>query len=564
MLSTRRRRALLTVIVATGAALRFWSVRFGLPHDLARPDEEKIVNAALGILGGDLNPHFFLYPSLFIYVTAGAYELASLLRHVAGTTALAAGLVTPNAVDNSSLHLTARVVSAITGVATIGALYAAARELFNDRVALIGAALLAVTFLHVRDSHFGVTDVPVTLLVVLAFWAAARCVTRGVTLRRVALAGVLCGLAASTKYNAGLVVVPAVAAIAARIDWRERLSATRAASAIAVLCAAMGLGFMIGTPFAVLDRSAFMSDVDAQRQTALGRRHGTVLDPAREVMDEPGWLHHLRVSLRYGAGLPLLGLALAGGCWLLAARRRDAIVVLAFPVLYFVAMGGDQLAYARYMVPLVPFLCLAAGVLTDRAAELARAVSRYRFAPVLTTIAILCVAGAPTLAQSIAFDRLMARPDTRLSGATWIEAEFPEGATVYQTGMVYGQLQPRPAERYPECRFDDRLGRFTGPCRVPSAPPDVVVVLDSPLTIFNRTPSRLPEALQADYDLAVSFTGIDSEAGRRAIYDQQDAFYAPLDGFAGIARPGPGVRIFLRRVPAVRLTSTTLCGLNRC
>ncbi len=74
MLSTRRRRALLTVIVATGAALRFWSVRFGLPHDLARPDEEKIVTAALGILGGDLNPHFFLYPSLFIYVTAGAYN----------------------------------------------------------------------------------------------------------------------------------------------------------------------------------------------------------------------------------------------------------------------------------------------------------------------------------------------------------------------------------------------------------------------------------------------------------------------------------------------------------
>src|SRR4029079_6707831 len=187
-------------------------------------DEEKIVTAALGILGGDLNPHFFLYPSLFIYVTAGAYELASLLRHVAGTTALAAGLVTPNAVDNSSLHLTARVVSGITGVATIGALYAAARELFNDRVALVGAALLAVTFLHVRDSHFGVTDVPVTLLVVLAFWATTRCVTRGVALRRVAMTGVLCGLAASTKYNAGLVVVPAVAAIAARIDWRERLS----------------------------------------------------------------------------------------------------------------------------------------------------------------------------------------------------------------------------------------------------------------------------------------------------------------------------------------------------
>jgi len=218
MLSVPRRRALLAVIIATGAGLRLWSVSFGLPHALARPDEEKIVTAAVGILGGDLNPHFFLYPSLFIYLTAGAFELSSLLRHVIGTTAMAAGVAAHGTAEESSLYLTARMVSAAAGVATIGALYAAARELFNDRVALASAALLAVTFLHVRDSHFGVTDVPVTLLVVLAFWAAARCLTRGVTLRRAAMTGVICGLAASTKYNAGLVIVPALVAIAYSVD----------------------------------------------------------------------------------------------------------------------------------------------------------------------------------------------------------------------------------------------------------------------------------------------------------------------------------------------------------
>jgi hypothetical protein len=33
------------------------------------------------------------------------------------------------------------------------------------------AALLAVAFLHVRDSHFGVTDVPMTFMILLAFAA---------------------------------------------------------------------------------------------------------------------------------------------------------------------------------------------------------------------------------------------------------------------------------------------------------------------------------------------------------------------------------------------------------
>jgi hypothetical protein len=31
------------------------------------------------------------------------------------------------------------------------------------------------------------------------------------------------------------------------------------------------------------------------------------------------------------------------------------------------------------------------------------------------------------------------------------------------------------------------------------------------------------------------------------VYDQQDAFYLPIDGFARIARPGPNIRFYERR-----------------
>jgi 4-amino-4-deoxy-L-arabinose transferase-like glycosyltransferase len=561
MLSTHRRRTLLVVILAAGAVLRFWSVGFGLPNDLARPDEEKIATAALGILGGDLNPHFFLYPSLFIYLTAGAYEMGSLWRHIAGTTVLAAG-IGAHTMDASSLYLAARVVSVVSGVATIGALYGAARELFNDRTALAGAALLAVTFLHVRDSHFGVTDVPVTLLVVLAFWAAARCFTRGVTLRRLAVTGAICGLAASTKYNAALVLMPAVVAIASHVDRRRRASLIQGGQAMAVLAGTSVVGFLIGTPFAVLDRRAFLADLDAQRQTALGTRHGSILDAARHVLTESGWVHHLRFSLRFGLGVPLLVVAFVGVVWLIAMRRRDAAIVLAFPVLFLIAMGDSQLAYARWMVPVVPFLCLTAGVAIDRLATLVASTTRLRYAPAVASMAMVLSAGVPTLAQSIAFDRLMARTDTRVLGARWIESELPAGATLYQTGMLYGHLEPRPVDHYPQCGFDDRSGRFTNRTHAGTALPDVVVVLESPLTVFDGVPSRLSQTLDHDYVLGASFTGIDSERGRRAVYDQQDAFYAPFDGFSGISTPGPGVRIFLRRSPAVHLIST--CGAGQC
>jgi hypothetical protein len=442
------------------------------------------------------------------------------------------------------------MVSAFAGVATIAALYAAARDLFNERVAFVGAALLAVGFLHVRDSHFGVTDVPVTLLIVLAVWAAVRCATKGVTLRRAALAGLVCGLAASTKYNAALVVFPAVVAIGSSANWRLRASAFEASRALAALGGALVLGFVLGTPFAVLDGPAFLSDIDAQRQTAMGTRHGTILDVARQAMHEPAWVHHLEFSLRYGLGIPLLVVAMAGVCWLVATRRRDAALVLAFPVLFFVAMGSSQLAYARWMVPVIPFLCLTAGVLIDRVADLAGSAIRIPYGPAIVSVAIVLVAGAPTLAQSIAFDRLMAHTDTRVLGANWIESELPAGATLYQTGMLYGHLQPRPTGRYPQCGFDNRSGRFI---HTREAAPEVVVVLDSPLTVFDGVQEQLWQVLAANYDLAAIFPGIDSDGGRRAVYDQQDAFYAPFSSFSGIPRPGPGVRIFVRRTPAVHL-----------
>src|SRR5207247_1628257 len=94
-------------------------------------------------------------------------------------------------------------------------LFAAARELFSRRAALLAALFLAVAFLHVRDSHFGVADVPMTFLIVCAFRVSVRCAVRGVTLARAALAGLLCGLAVSTKYNAATILVAAVVAVVA-------------------------------------------------------------------------------------------------------------------------------------------------------------------------------------------------------------------------------------------------------------------------------------------------------------------------------------------------------------
>jgi hypothetical protein len=533
------------LLIASGGALRFWGLGFGLPHDFARPDEEKLIGAALGVFRGDPNPHFFLYPTLFIYAIAAAYSALFGVERLAGAAASRADFLAQAVADPSVLHLTARMIAASAGAATIPVLYMAARELASARAALVSAAFLAVAFLHVRDSHFGVTDVPATLLTLAAFWAASQCMRRGATPARVVVAGTLCGFAASTKYNCALSALPAIAAIL--IESRTRAPAARRLGLIALLLLCLGAAFLIGTPFALLDRPAFMTEFAIQRRTALGEHHGSILDAARAAVGERGWRHHLRFTLLHGLGLPLLSAALAGAFWLTIERPATAAIVLSFPIAFYIVMGVSLLVYARWMVPIVPFLCLTAGMLVDRIADAAQhAFTNSRRAAAAGLLGLAGLLAGPTLARSVVFDRLVARPDTRILGAGWIESHFPGGATLYQTGAVYGYVEPRPNDRYRLLTFDERRHRFQNASRQAELP-DLIIVLDSPLIVFNHVPPELAAILEANYRWVETFKGTITARISRAVYDQQDAFYVPFANLDTVRRPGPDVRIFVRR-----------------
>jgi hypothetical protein len=548
----RRRRyrlGLLLGIMLLGALLRFTGIRFGLSLEFARPDEERITAAALRIMEGDFDPHFFLYPTFFIYQTAAVSALLPHTPHVAAELAVEEA-ESSSGRDPRVVRLVARVLSATSGVLTIAVLCGAALELFSWRIALTAAALLAVAFLHVRDSHFGVTDVPATFVAVCAFWSAVRLASRGLSAGRIAAAGLLCGLAASTKYNLVFVAAPAMIAVALQTarSWPNDRAAT--VRFLAIFTASLTVGFLVATPYSLLDRPGFLADFEEQRRAALGVDRSPILDDARRILSERGWLHHAVFSLRYGVGLPMWLSAVAGAVWLAFARPARAGLVLSFPLLFYAVMGTSTLAYARWVVPLVPFICLMAALWIAVMADAATRVLRTPGMATIVTMILTIAVAAPTASEAWAFDRLVQRTDARELGARWIEARHAAGATVYQTGRRYGHLEPLPGDRYPAYDFDERSGRFKradGLRQEETAWPDLVIVLDAPLAIFNRVPERLQEVLDRRYELMASFQGIGGGDEAGIVYDQQDAFYVPFAGSRRVKRPGPTVRIFERR-----------------
>ena len=125
-------------------------------------------------------------------------------------------------------------------------------------------------------------------------------------------------------------------------------------------------------------------------------------------------------SLRHGLGLPVLVSGIAGLVHLLVRRPREGFLLAIFPVAYYAAIGSGRTAFARYILPVVPFLCLSAAYVVGVVARWAAArASRPAWTPALTA-ALAAVVLAPSVWSTWQFLNRLAKDDSRVLAARWI------------------------------------------------------------------------------------------------------------------------------------------------
>lgn len=403
--------SVLALILTVAAAARLWFLGAGIPHAVGI-DEPQVVGRVLRILRtGDWNTHIFDYPTLVIYLHA----MVAILRFMWG--ALKGEWGSLDGFSIAAVYMTGRFVAATIGVATVWLTYRLGRELASRRVAMLGAAYLAVQPLHVRESHFILTDVPMTALTTLAAWLAVRAARLG-TVRAYGWAGAACGLAAAAKYNGGIVLVAPLSA------WllSERGAPDRLLKAGAIVGAA-ALGFFIGAPYTILDLPHFLDGFAAQFARFAAPSHGP----------DPAWLLYVK-HLSPPGGRWTVPLAVAGAAILVArssARARWMPVIL-FASTYFYMLSTHSHVFGRYALPVLPMVCLFVSVavvemvrVTSRVAPLARpAVQR-----VLAAAAVALVIYGPA-ATSVRWLDDQKRTDTRAMATEWLKANTPRATRV--------------------------------------------------------------------------------------------------------------------------------------
>ncbi|GEM_PF-2637223 len=345
-------------LVVGATLLRLVGLDFGLPYPW-HPDEPAIMSRAIRILQtGDLNPGWFHYPSLVIYLHTATSFLGVLdLLEPQGAKALE-GVVTGfdtglhHTIGSSEIWHSARRLTAVFGGLTAGVSYLAGRRLFGEPAGVLAGLIVALAPDHVVHSQYITVDVPASGAVALLLLASAFLLKEGAR-RHYVFAGLAFGLTISFKYNAVFVLaVPLVAWVLA-----EHHRNTRLWWALAV--PPLGFGVLALTmPYAILDLGTVVQDVlyEAHHYAVRGEKRASFERLA-------GW-DHLQTDLTYlvETSLPWWWVLVLVGVGLgLRKDWRATALAVAGPAAVLFALSGMKVHYVRNLTVVLPGLAVLAG-----------------------------------------------------------------------------------------------------------------------------------------------------------------------------------------------------------
>ena len=418
-LTRPRALTILALITAAGGALRFYNLAWGAPYYHFHIDEHFVfVGADLlrrGMEAAATAPKFFMYaplPMHLVNVVRGVFE------------ALSHPLVLTVKRDEIAYMVLGRTISAAFGTATIPVIYAIAARLSGRVAGLLAAAFLAVSVLHLRDSHFFSVDASMTFFVMLTWLALFRMVERGDVRSGVAIGLAFAG-ALLCKYSAVFMAVP-IAVAHVLSPYRPRTVRPFPSWGPWVVRGLVPVVVCVGT-FLLLDPMVlrffdkFRDDVRTLITEPLTGITRPVFNGHFADLASPRlyWFTNL---LWWGVGPGLEVWSLAGFVWLLTRRRQAAFVSALVPLAYYAVAGGTVAPFVRYAIPLVVSLAVPAGVLS---ADLLRS-PRWRPAGAVATLIVL----AMTSLYAAAYMNVFRQPDSRLAASRWLLANVPARANI--------------------------------------------------------------------------------------------------------------------------------------
>ncbi|HWY51519.1 MAG TPA: glycosyltransferase family 39 protein [Chthoniobacterales bacterium] len=523
---------ILAVITLTAGWLRFSSINFGLPDHL-RPDEERLVPRALGV-----REEANVYGNPAVYPDGQILLVHGVLRSYAMLTGAGQDLRLAYARDNGARAFSiARLVTAAMGTATVLIVYLAAASIYGPVAALVSSALLAVSFIHVRDSKFAKMEIPAGFWLALSVLTMLRIPGRG-RLIDYGLAGLFCGLAAATHYPSGAI---AIGILVAHLEARRREGKSLLSSLFDPRIYVAGVVSIVA--FLAADPS-FILEWNQTVRTYIAMRHDFLIWNGGNTPAGFGWPWLLRVAMPRGFGIELEILLLAALLWVFVHRKPGTLALLAFVLVCFWSLTSTRPQLEiRYLINPLLAMVLLAGVFVSEVVMpgLSRiGVAAGRTAAIVGGVILL----GHSFIRDLQMNYLLRQTDTRTIARQWMIAHTPQGSSVAMMGGD-GYGKPKFNGLYHIIIIDPPVTKGSS---VDSAG---WVVSDSApqLSLWSK---GLSDAAVAELNAkgTLEFDVDPFRPGAAApVFDPNDAFYIPFYNITSMMRPGPAIRIWKLTTP---------------
>ena len=331
---------LLLLLVLLSLVVRLVGIDFEVSGRYYR-DEGIYYEAAQRINEGKLLPESFIYGHLPYYLQAILLWIQSLFPQ-AISRCLSLFYEVGDEIDVSWLLL--RGLSALFGALTTIPVFVVSQKIAGRWAASLGALLIIFSPIYNEITHLIISDVPSAFFATMTVMFVARLLD-GENLRDYLWAGACAGLAAASKYPAGVV---AVAIVAIWVYWRIR---TRRFSwhlvgsglvSVAVLLAAMPAFWThAGAAFSGQGKDLLFG----VRQYAKGGWIG--VKPQSNALWYGG-------NLVQSFGWPAFVLGLTGVLGLTRKDRRRWLVMAVYPLVFLILMSSMSMVVKRNLLPALP------------------------------------------------------------------------------------------------------------------------------------------------------------------------------------------------------------------
>lgn len=415
-LKTDKMTRIFLVVLLFGIILRFYGL-----HNAENTDEYNEVIEALRVASGKFNLNRWWkkgYQNI-LAVEYGIYFVGGYLLQIFQSPMDFAAKIIRNM---EPLFLIGRFTTATMGSLSIVLLYTIGRKLYNGRVALIAAALLSVSAVHVWTSHLVNTDIPLTFFFLLSFYFITRFYDSGIP-RDYAIAAFFGAFAINMKImGVGIGLIFLIAHFIRCRKGGKKLGECIWSKEIFYSTAGFLLGLIISNPAILIGFKQWVMHFVWQYGV-----YTNVYEEVPYAVDGNGYYTYLLLMGRE-FGLPLFWVMMVSLIYAIYKREDwDYILIIFVIALFMILASTDFLIQDRYLMTMLPALFLLTARFLDFLITVISGVPNKQAAALLGISSILML--HPSI-NSVKYVVSLTEDNTSKMSKKWIEENIPAGSKI--------------------------------------------------------------------------------------------------------------------------------------